>query len=383
MTSKLYFISICLLLSLVTGSCVEPYTPPAITGAESYLVVEGFINSGSSPTTFILSRTRNQENANNFIPEVNARMAIESETGDRYILNEQTPGMYTGSPLNLNNALKYRIHIQTYNDKEYASEYVEIKRTPLIDTLTWSIETDGVQIYVDTHDAENNTRYYRWEAQETWEYVSAFFSNYVYKNNQMVLRSDQDQIYTCWDTDNSKEIFLGSSARLKNDVIYRQPITFAPVASGKLLRKYSILVSQYALSRQGFEYWQILKKNTESTGSIFDAQPSQLQGNIRCINNPQEPVIGFVDASTVSQKRIFIDRKVLPFRMSNVGYELCDIDTVANLPKTLDERFADGNFLAENPLADFSGIIAYTYSDKRCVDCREKGGTTTKPDFWE
>jgi hypothetical protein len=284
--------------------------------------------------------------------------------------------------LNLNPAIRYRIYIQTSNNKEYASDYVNLKTTPSIDSVTWTVENDGIQIYVTTHDPENNTRYYRWNAEETWQYVSAFYSSYMYKNKQMLGRYGDDLIFTCWQSDQTKEIYLGSSARLTNDVIYRQPITFTPVGSGKLMEKYSILVKQYALSQQGYEYWQILEKNTESTGSIFDAQPSELQGNIRCLTNPQEPVIGFVDASSVQQKRIFIVGRFLPFRTPNIGYEFCQLDTVPNTPTDLEITFASNFFLPINPIGS-AGIVAYTYSFKHCVDCREKGGTNIKPDFWQ
>jgi len=378
-----YALCIFFLVLLLCGSCVERYTPPAIIAAESYLVVEGFINSGSEPTTFTLSRARTQANPNNFIPEENAQVAIEGENGERYSLAEQNAGSYTSTPLNLNPATRYRIHIRTTHDKEYASDYVNVKITPPIDSITYSVEQDGVQLYVTTHDPENTTRYYRWDAEETWEYVSAFFSNSMYKDKQMFYRYDDDLIFTCWRSDRTKELYLGSSARLTDDVIYRQPITFTPAISGKLIEKYSILVKQYALSQQGFEYWQILEKNTETTGSIFDAQPSQLQGNIRCLTNPQEPVIGFVDASSVQQKRIFIDGGFLPFRTPNIGYESCELDTVPNSPQFLEEKFADGYFIPVFPIASTSGIVAYTYSFKQCVDCREKGGTTIKPDFWQ
>ncbi|MDO1449314.1 DUF4249 domain-containing protein [Rhodocytophaga aerolata] len=370
------------LLAMLTGSCVDPYNPPAIAAAESYLVVEGFINSGSDPSVFTLSRTRKQANAGNFIPEVDAQVSIEGENGERYTLAEQTEGTYASSSLTLNPTTRYRIHILTQR-KEYASDYVPVKSTPPIDSVTWTLAQDGIQLFVTTHDPENNTRYYRWDAEETWEYVSAFFSNYQYKDKQMFVRYDDDLIFTCWRSDQTKQIYLGSSARLTDDVIYKQPIMFTPVATGKLMEKYSILVKQYALSQQGFEYWQILEKNTESTGSIFDAQPSQLQGNIHCLTNPQEPVIGFVDASSIQQKRIFIVGRSLPFRTINIGYETCDLDTVPNTPQHLEDKFGDGYFVPVNPIGSSSGIIAYTYSINQCVDCREKGGTTSKPDFWQ
>jgi hypothetical protein len=39
-------------------------------------------------------------------------------------------------------------------------------------------------------------------------------------------------------------------------------------------------VYQYALTKDQYDYWTELKKNSEQLGTLFDAQPSQLNSNI-------------------------------------------------------------------------------------------------------
>ncbi len=75
---------------------------------------------------------------------------------------------------------------------------------------------------------------------------------------------------------------------------------------------YSILVYQSALTDSGYNYMSILQKNTESLGSIFDVQSSQLVGNIHCLTKPMEQVIGYISAGTIQQQRIFIHRYQVP-----------------------------------------------------------------------
>jgi hypothetical protein len=74
---------------------------------------------------------------------------------------------------------------------------------------------------------------------------------------------------------------------------------------------YSINVRQYSLSKGRYEFLQRMKKNTEGTGSIFDAQPSELSGNIYCTTN-NDPVIGYIDVCPVQEKRIFVDPNKVP-----------------------------------------------------------------------
>ena len=68
---------------------------------------------------------------------------------------------------------------------------------------------------------------------------------------------------------------------------------------------YSINVKQYALSHEAYLFFEKIKKNTEQLGSIFDPQPSELQGNIHCITNPAETVVGYVDISEEKVQRNF------------------------------------------------------------------------------
>jgi hypothetical protein len=65
-------------------------------------------------------------------------------------------------------------------------------------------------------------------------------------------------------------------------------------------------VKQYALNQEAFAYWQNIKKTTEQLGSIFDAQPSQFKGNIHSLTDSTEPVMGYVSASSIETKRIFV-----------------------------------------------------------------------------
>jgi hypothetical protein len=120
-------------------------------------------------------------------------------------------------------------------------------------------------------------------------------------------------IFKCWKSVSITSILIGSSEKLSQDVISQQPTasTFR-CASQQLGVLYSINVKQYALSEQAYRFLQQLKRNTEQLGTIFDAQPSDNNGNIRCITNAQEPVIGFVEVSEEKTKRIFISNTQVP-----------------------------------------------------------------------
>ena len=115
---------------------------------------------------------------------------------------------------------------------------------------------------------------------------------------------------------------------------------------------------------------------------LDDAQPSQLRGNIKSRNDSSEIVVGFIGASTVTEKRIFITADQLPPARPVSYYEDCIRDTIPNNPDAIMEEYADGTMLPFDYLYGAGGIVGIIGSTRYCVDCRLKGGTNIKPSFW-
>ncbi|GAB3197478.1 hypothetical protein ABID22_003411 [Pontibacter aydingkolensis] len=371
-------------LMLLVSSCVEPYSPKVMEAPNSFLVVNGFINS-NGPTTIQLLRTQNLSDESTPPAETGAVVKIEAENGENYRLQDIGGGNYTIGSLTLNPAVKYRLFIKTRDNKEYVSDFIEVKQTPAIDEVTWKAVDNEVQFFVSTHDPKNDTRYYRWEFEDTWHFRPAFPTIFKYENGAIRIRDDRDEeISNCWRTERSTTIELSNSARLSKDVISNYKLLALPYNSERVAIKYSLLVKQYALSRQAYEYWEILKKNTESIGTLFDPLPSQLTSNIRCTTNPEEPVIGFLSASTMQEKRIFLESKDLPreWRLFN---PTCIADTMLLSQGNIVDYFKGGYNMPVSEVYPPSGgmfPIGYVYASRACVDCTVRG-TNVKPDYWE
>lgn len=371
----------CLIILLATG-CVEPYAPEVIQAPNSYLVVNGFINANGT-TTIKLQRTQNLDDNTPPPPENGAIVMIEAEDGEQFGMVQPESGKYITAPLTLDPQKKYRLFIRTRAGKEYASEFVEIKQTPEIDEVTWKPVDDELRIYVSSHDPNNNTWYYRWEYETTWQFRSAFYTPIIYENGDVRFRDDRDpQIYICWKSENSTTIELGTSKKLTSDVINDYNLVKIPSNSEKISHRYSILVKQFALTREEYDYLQILKKNSENIGTLFDPLPSQLTGNIKSLSNPNEPVIGYVGATTEQTMRIFIDLRELPRGWKLYNAE-CTLEEFKLKDRSIKDVFGNGVFLPVEPIyGSRPDPDGYTYAPAYCVDCRERG-TNVKPDFWK
>jgi len=377
------FVYCCLTILLLC--CKDKYDAPVNVPTTGYLVIEGFV-SANGPAEIHISRTIPLADTAKLINETLAKVQLQGRDNSTYNLGETGGGMYTNTGINLNSSQQYRLYIKTREGKEYASDYVNVRTAPPIDSVGWIRENGGVQIYVNTHEPKNNTWYYRWTTEETWEFHSTYYTRLEYlrdpvtndivgvkwrKPNQTV----DETLYTCWQSENSTNLILGSSAKLSLDSMHKSLI-YIPQASWKLSVLYSVLVKQYALSKEEYEFLDKMKKNSEETGNVFGRQPSELKGNIHCLSNPGEPVIGYISIANRQEKRIWISKpEVSDWRY----YMSCDTHNV-----TKDSAEWYSSFLTPViPLdIDQSGtILLFFAASHNCVDCTLRG-TNKKPSFW-
>jgi hypothetical protein len=389
------FVAIILML-IVFGGCRKPYNPPVIASSVNYLVVEGVINGGADSTIIKLSRTVSIAKST-VNPEKNAVVTVENDQNNSYPLSQISPGTYATVGLNLDNTRKYRLRIKTTDNKEYLSDFETVKITPPIDSIGYVLQSNGLLIYANTHDPANNTRYYRWDYTETWQFHAMYDSGFkilyppAVAQVSIVVRPPAEQVYYCFANASSSTIILGSSADLKSDVIYQSPIANVPYTSEKVEIKYSILLKQYALTKEAFNFWTTLKKNTEQLGSIFDALPSQLSGNIHCISNPSEPVVGYLTVTTVQTKRVFISNSSIPPTARTAYPYQCEEDSTLFLnPKTKRNEVESsileapqGTVFVLSPIPGMGGaLLGYMRSSPECSDCTLRG-VTKPPVFWK
>ena len=384
-------------------ACKEKYTPVTQDVNPNYLVVEGLINIGADSTIYTLSRTFKLDNKAVVAPEKGAVVQVESEAGITYVLPELTKSGNYGRPsLNLDQTKKYRLRIRTKDNKEYLSDFVECKTSPPVDRVTYDFKGNTFNMYAHTHDPAGKSRYYKFQYTETWQYTAGEMSLFKIENHQILPRIfPQDDIFNCWKNVPSSNIVLGTTENYSEDRLEDVALNSILPTSFKIRIGYSILVKQTVLTKQGFEFWQALQKNTEKIGSIFDSQPSQLSGNIKSTNNPNEVVIGFVSAGTVTEKRLTLSTYQMPdsWRQKpeldslalcdsahlglpgrifslNTPIGRSDIEQYLLRPDKSKYVIIDGVYV----LASLVGYRATTYLS--CADCRWQGGTVPKPSYW-
>lgn len=361
---------ITLIVSLLfLAACKDEYFPTIKELDKDILVVEGFID-GADETVISLSMVNGMGQQSSDPKYVTgASVQIEDDKGNMYPLFYSSNGDYKGI-YSFNPVLKYRVKIKTENQKEYASQFLPYKVSPPIDAITYRIDPGGARFMVSTHDNSGQSKYYRWKYAETWQYHSSYKTAYKYDEQKKEVVDLEDTIYNCWQSHRSEEIFLNSSANLREDVMKDIPLVFITNGSEKLSYMYSIKIKQFVMDSVGYDFFRLLKKNTEETGSIFDPQPGNLKGNVVNLNDPLEMVVGYIGAGSSAVKREFF---TIPW---NYRSGCTNLINVPKIKDSLDYYFSGGGFW---PVSD--NITDWISATTRCVDCRTRG-TNIKPDFW-
>lgn len=380
---RLLFRTLLISFSLLPLGCIEPYPLPDNSIETGFLVVDGFMDAALGKIQVRLTRTKPVNDSGPIDPELNAKIIFESEDGKFAIEVPKSDqnGNYQLSGLTINSNSLYRIRIQI-DEKEYASTFVQLINTPQIDSVTWVPYSEGVKFRVSTHLTSDNPGYYMWSYDETWEYRAPKYSAFKMVNDTPVQRMPEETLFTCWQTKPSNQIIVKSTDQLNANLVQNFEVVSIPVNSRKLNIRYSMLLKQISVSKEAYEFWSKLQQTTESVGGLFDPQPGQVLGNISCISNSSETVIGIFSIGSIQEMRISLKAEELPeelvSQMEGPGI-YCQVDTVLHADI---KNFSETGFILLSEAYRGDSFIGYTYSSKICGDCQLQGGVASKPPFW-
>jgi len=367
----IFLISLLLLLS----SCITQFIPQ-VSEDKEILVVEGLVTDQPEAYVINLSMSLPLGSKSTARPLKGCAVSISDNMGKSYSLKETSLGTYKTDPTIFQGIIGrfYTLHIKTSaaaGNLNYVSSALEMKPVPPIDSVYYEKKTirekdmfnpttEGCQIYLNTHDATNNCKFYRWEFSETWE----FHLPYTVPNP------------ICWISANSDMINIKNTTVLNEDRILRFPVSFISNETDRLRERYSMLVNQYSLNEEEYLYWEKLQTMSEQVGGLYDIIPSAIQSNVRCADNPGEKVLGFFSVSATTSKRIFINDNFMG--LVNL-YTNCIADTVFN-GKPVPSLNISAWVIIDHPIPPPQYQV-YTYS-KGCYDCTVRG-TNIEPLFWK
>jgi len=361
---------------LIISSCITQFVPETDEN-DTMLVVEGMITDQPGVYTVKLSKSLPLSSDGNTVVLTGCIVNISDDNGNWTSLFETQPGTYvTDGVFRGYVGRKYKLHINTNNPdlsyKNYESLLMEMKPVPLIDSLfyekiTTDVTLDGrpreqeCQVYLNTTDPDGICKHFRWDFSETW----MFRLPYDVPNR------------ICWISNNSNSIFIKNTSVLSEDRIEKWPVNYISAKTDRLSKRYSLLVNQYSLNEDEYNYWEKLQNVTENVGSLYDITPVSIPGNIYCIEDPSEQVLGYFSVSAKTSKRIFIEDN---FAGLAYLYDQCPSDTVFGHGPAPDGIGVSYWLIIDNSFDFINPYKVYTIF-KGCADCTIRG-TNEEPSFW-
>jgi len=391
---------ILLVAALCAVSCVFSFSPE-VDGTYGTLVIEGDILVGDM-TKVTLSRTAPINNPNKKMDSFEAKVWVEDESGNQYYGEQVSDSVQDGESTvssqkyeidtqTLSKDKKYRLCVSDLtNARDYCSEFNSVCKAPSIDGLSYICreERDVLNIAISAHAEEGS--YFRWTYVEDWEFHTFYRSTLKYEppvpstnwwqptgSGKVLEMVYPENTYYCWRHNESSEIMIFSTENQSDDKIEELEFLSIDREDRRISYIYHIDVYLEPITKDAYLYWDNIRKNSEYKGDLFTPNPSEMIGNIRCVQNSSEVVIGYINVASCAHKDMYV------------------LDSEADFWKDPDIHINDSFELKQSQWYDYysQGFLPYTnqipgdmsttyWSYNRCVDCRALGGTKDRPDFW-
>lgn len=367
------------LIFLLT-SCVEEFRPE-LDEIDQILVVDGAITNMEGPYTIKLSISSELKIISPE-PVSGAILTIVEEDGVSETLTEVLPGTYRTKEGGIQGTVgnSYKLVLETEGEK-YETEYEVLKEPIPISSVDAKLEykafpdapeeLPGIQFYVNSETSNDPETYLLWNLEGTYKYKSSLLIYYEF-NGFISEFKNHDSLQTCYLTYRINDIYTANTINLEVPQITAKPLNFIPAIDRKLKIRYSLLTSQFSVSKEAYDFWHSLEQQIANNTSLYTSQPYQVRGNLKNINDPTEPVLGYFMVAGQSQNRIFIDSPqeveiliedcVLDF----MGYAYIFWTRQSEWPIYITQSESGGRAIAA----------------EGCMDCRKSGGFLEAPPFW-
>lgn len=385
-------------LSLCAAACIYPYTPELDEAPEGILAVDANISIGDVSTVRLgtLMSLYPQEGQVPLRNISNAKVWLEDDAGTTYpgALNNDGYWYYSDvgyySPVftipteNVPGDRSYRLCIEALGAK-YVSDWASGMEPPVIKNINFSADEENVTVQVSVDGGENGTGYLLLSYDEAWEfhvdYFPIFNVTFDQERSKVIIQDAVTGIdmsrYWCWKSLDNQRTYPVTYTTLTSGGIIDYPLFRFDRGNNRNHRRYCVNVKAKTISQETYRFLKNLEDNTTGGDNLFTPTPGEIAGNLRCENDPERMVLGYVLFSQATSKRGWLDSRFYRSRPPASLFYIPEDDQ-------LYVGYYKSGFLPldkkENPP---EGEGPYGWGPPRCYDCTADGGTLTKPSYWD
>jgi hypothetical protein len=307
---KIVHLSLFVILFLLNGQCKDAYQFETV-GMDGLLVVDGEISDLPGPYFLSLGLTNNAQVRPD--PVIGAFVSITDHLGNTENYIDLGGGKYqlsgtivSGVPggsytlkITLPNGHYYESSQETIptNTKLNDSAYFEVVNEETLSSEGQTVNNWRVNVFLNSSFGTATSGYFRWSVEEIYSLFPTCPPGAI-ECPPICYIHQPTSYYNLKVID--RKAFSGSyinGIKLEGrDVDY----TFAT--------RHYFNVYQHSMNTGAYNYWSKVQQLVSKRGSIFDAPPYTIAGNVHNQNNRNEMVLGYFEASGNKITRLFIDR---------------------------------------------------------------------------
>ncbi len=360
---------------MCVSGCIEPFEFET-RDAEGVLVVQATITDVLKKQVVVLSRTADLANVNidardtldvrrPFVPTVKERVNPENgamvklldDQGNMFEFVNSGDGVYESvAEFALVQNVEYQLRIETLNNEIYESEFEALAGKSNINDVYAERNLnengeEGITIFADGSDSDGNSDYFRYEYEETYKIIAPNYTGLELEiireervdiNDSTILWPDvklasiTEERQVCYNSDSSVNINLANTNALASSVLEGHVVRFINRDNAILSHRYSILLRQYVINGETYNYYQNLSNFAQSESVFSEIQPGFLEGNLKRTDIQDGSVIGYFEVASVVQQRLFFNYEdffpdeELPPYFGNTNCERMIVPTLGN-----------------------------------------------------
>ncbi|MCY7328760.1 MAG: DUF4249 domain-containing protein [Saprospiraceae bacterium] len=318
---------------LLLANCVREIDFQEEDADQSLLVVSGVFTDGYGPHILRLTRPGNY-NKQVFKTVSDAEIRLSDDAGHTYTYQSvqpaDKPAYYELRNVKGETGRTYTLNIKLANGEAYQS-HPQIMPEPIsLDTAEVKAEwyytntTAGAIVRAPfafvyartTAPAVTKDRFLHWESEAIYLFdeIFKFYEIFPVSHQCFINNRINDQVVALSDLSKYSPggVVYENVGKRKIDQAFEKKIAFA--------------VYQRAINREAYEYWNKISKLLEANGTIFDAPPAAVPGNVENTTHPDLPALGFFEVGAADTVRVFTGNGQLgsEFLLQNTPY--CQLD---------------------------------------------------------
>lgn len=287
-------------------------------GGERKLVIHGYIHNGEPPYSVEITRSQLYTGGLNGIEDISgAVVTLHEEGGTTEDMKEVSPGVYQSCDERIRGIPGRAYWVSVFLPQTGDSYYSEEEVMPYPATITdLTVEQESRQTYSEQgilinqsgfavklsfeEDSDSQDQYFikykgtytvttdpksatRGEGGNTIVPAPEPCSGYIYNEDQGLVQVEECTCCTCYVRENFSDPVLVDDRRLADGNVESLEVEFVPTnaSNSRIGNDYWIGAEVRSMTRGAYDYWDVLLKQKNGNGSIFQPPPTPLPGNIR------------------------------------------------------------------------------------------------------